>query len=182
MLQITIPKPCHENWSSMSPNQQGRFCSSCSKTVVDFTQMSNEEVEHFFVGQKEMVCGRFHNNQLANLRITLPDNLLIRRMAKWKRFLAACLLIFSTTLFSCEITNRSQILSQNMPHAVTDTVPVLKLGEIAGKLDTSCIKPKQDPELQIMGKIMVVQPTMGVPKIIPTEEAPNNELAPAKEL
>lgn len=47
-LKITIPEPCHESWDKMSPNDNGRFCLSCSKTVVDFTTMLPEEVQHFF--------------------------------------------------------------------------------------------------------------------------------------
>ena len=33
--KITIPKPCNKDWNSMSPNKKGRFCNSCSKTVID---------------------------------------------------------------------------------------------------------------------------------------------------
>jgi hypothetical protein len=40
-VQINIPKPCHENWHSMTPKEQGRFCGSCDKIVVDFSKMSD---------------------------------------------------------------------------------------------------------------------------------------------
>ncbi|MFT3678831.1 MAG: hypothetical protein QM791_01075 [Ferruginibacter sp.] len=103
MLQISIPKPCHEDWDKMTPNQQGRHCTACAKTVTDFTTMSDEEVKLFFINRtEEKTCGRFRTDQLQRITITLPENIFSIRMAYWKKFLAACLLAFSTTLFSCE--------------------------------------------------------------------------------
>ncbi len=63
-LHLTIPEPCHENWQQMTPNEQGRHCMSCQKTVVDFTLMSDQEVLHYISRASSAVCGRFNNNQL----------------------------------------------------------------------------------------------------------------------
>ena len=41
---LHIPEPCHEQWDKMSPAQQGRFCQQCSKTVVDFSTMTDQQV------------------------------------------------------------------------------------------------------------------------------------------
>jgi len=55
MLVPHIPNPCHKDWNQMTPNEKGRFCASCSKTVVDFTKPDNNSgIENF-----ENVCGRF---------------------------------------------------------------------------------------------------------------------------
>ena len=35
-MEISIQKPCHENWDSFTPNEQGAFCGKCVKTVIDF--------------------------------------------------------------------------------------------------------------------------------------------------
>jgi hypothetical protein len=103
MLKISIPTPCHEDWEAMIPNEKGRHCNSCIKTVVDFTNMSDEEVKYFFLNKKEdKVCGRFRNDQLQRITIELPKNIFYAPLPFWKKFLAACLIVFSATLFSCE--------------------------------------------------------------------------------
>ncbi|MBA3710729.1 MAG: hypothetical protein H0W83_18135 [Planctomycetes bacterium] len=39
-MTVRIPSPCHEDWSRMAPNERGRHCASCDKTVVDVTRMA----------------------------------------------------------------------------------------------------------------------------------------------
>lgn len=113
MLKISIPTPCHEDWNKMTPDETGRHCSSCAKSVVDFTGMSDEEVKHFFLKNKdEKVCGRFKQTQLHRIVIELPQNILSIQMPLWKKFLAACLVVFSTTLFSCETKINGKAVTQ----------------------------------------------------------------------
>lgn len=67
-MEISIQKPCHENWDAMTPNELGVFCGKCVKTVVDFSNKSIEEIKEFFIGkQNEKVCGRFEKAQLTSL-------------------------------------------------------------------------------------------------------------------
>ncbi len=61
---IYIPKPCHETWSKMTPTQQGKFCSACSKQVVDFSLMSDNQILNYLSHQTGKVCGRFDPEQL----------------------------------------------------------------------------------------------------------------------
>ena len=64
-VQVHIPQPCHENWHNMTPNEQGRFCGACQKTVVDFSAMSdNELLEYIANVSGYAACGRFSNDQL----------------------------------------------------------------------------------------------------------------------
>ncbi|OQP52037.1 hypothetical protein A4H97_25830 [Niastella yeongjuensis] len=63
-IQIRISEPCHENWQNMTPNEQGRFCGSCQKTVVDFTLMTDKELLDYFSKASQHTCGRFSNDQL----------------------------------------------------------------------------------------------------------------------
>lgn len=100
--KITIPKPCHENWDIMTPNENGRFCLSCSKTVVDFTSMVPDEIQHFFVqNQNNKICGRFRKSQLDSVIVQIPSRVLYAQTNYYKMFLLALFIAMGTTLFSC---------------------------------------------------------------------------------
>lgn len=64
-IQISIPTPCHEDWNKMTPAEQGKFCDSCLKCVIDFTQYSDRELYDFFNKHNgERICGRYNTTQL----------------------------------------------------------------------------------------------------------------------
>jgi len=63
-LYLSIADPCHEDWNKMTPVEQGRFCSSCQKNVVDFTMQTDEEIISFFNNYNGTACGRFTDEQL----------------------------------------------------------------------------------------------------------------------
>lgn len=100
--KITIPEPCHENWDEMIPNENGRFCMSCSKTVVDFSSMFPEEIQHYFAeNQNKKICGRFKKSQLDSITIQIPSLVLYSQTNYYKMFLLALFVAMGTTLFSC---------------------------------------------------------------------------------
>ena len=102
MLFLSIPKPCHENWDEMSHNEQGAFCKACSKIVVDFTTMNEDEVRNYlFQSRHEKTCGRFRNDQLMGTE-SLLSRLLARPIPFWKKFLGILLILFSSFLNGCE--------------------------------------------------------------------------------
>lgn len=63
-MKITIPKPCHENWNAMTPDEKGRFCAVCSKTVRDFRRASDDEIIDVFADASQEICGAFNPSQL----------------------------------------------------------------------------------------------------------------------
>jgi hypothetical protein len=100
-MRLSIPKPCHENWNEMTPNEQGSFCNVCAKTVVDFSLMSDEEVLGYFKNKsEEKTCGRFKISQLAPYEFRVD----IRKVARgsFPKIFAASMFIFFTSLFVCK--------------------------------------------------------------------------------
>lgn len=73
-ISIGIPEPCHENWNQMTPVEQGRYCASCQKTVIDFTYSSDREILEHLSRSGEQVCGRFENGQLNRTLATTTAN------------------------------------------------------------------------------------------------------------
>ena len=63
-IEFRVPHPCHENWDRMLESERGRFCNACSKTVVDFSVMSDQEVLEYFSSRSGNICGRFAPEQL----------------------------------------------------------------------------------------------------------------------
>ena len=101
--KISIPKPCHENWNGMTANEKGKFCGSCAKTVVDFTEKSTQEIQDFFKKhQGKKVCGHFKRKQLDSIVIQLPETIITEHLSFQKLFVVALLLVMGTTLFSCK--------------------------------------------------------------------------------
>ncbi len=79
--RISIPKPCHEAWAAMMPTGQGRHCTACQKTVVDFSQKSSAEILEFLAQPgRETTCGRFRPAQVQPL---YPRRLLTWPATPW---------------------------------------------------------------------------------------------------
>ncbi|MEG1591503.1 TonB-dependent receptor plug domain-containing protein [Chryseobacterium sp.] len=76
-MKIILPKPCHENWETMTPQEKGRFCAVCSKTVRDFTEDSDDEILDFFSdSSSQNTCGNFYESQLdRNMQYSFINSL-----------------------------------------------------------------------------------------------------------
>ncbi|SEN81553.1 CarboxypepD_reg-like domain-containing protein [Chitinophaga rupis] len=63
-LSLSVPNPCQQAWNEMTPSNEGHFCSHCNKTVIDFTQLTDEQVAAVFKNTSGKICGRFTASQL----------------------------------------------------------------------------------------------------------------------
>ncbi|MGZ4054764.1 MAG: energy transducer TonB [Bacteroidia bacterium] len=95
---ISVPNPCQEKWDSMQPQENGRYCGSCQKIVIDFTNKTEQEIiDHIAANSGKKMCGTFRTTQLQQ-----PNHFI--ESPKYEnsiRFLAALLLVFGMSLFSC---------------------------------------------------------------------------------
>lgn len=67
-VRYAIQDPCDKKWNDMQPEKQGRFCGSCEKSVVDFTNMSDFSIVSYLENHKhDKVCGRFTKPQLERV-------------------------------------------------------------------------------------------------------------------
>ncbi|QOG02669.1 hypothetical protein [Flavobacterium sp. MDT1-60] len=132
----------------MTPKDNGRYCLSCSKTVVDFTSMLPDEVQHFFIqNQNQNICGRFKKSQLDTLTIQIPSWILYAQMNYHKTFLLALFIAMGTTLFSCQ--DKKQKIDK--VEVVQDDVPVehISVGDpkITNSHDTLVPPPPPPPKV-----------------------------------
>lgn len=60
-----IPVPCPANWDEMKIGLVSRFCDSCQKDVMDFTQSSRHEILAYLIENRNSnVCARVYPSQL----------------------------------------------------------------------------------------------------------------------
>ncbi|MEP1490531.1 MAG: energy transducer TonB [Algibacter sp.] len=165
---ISIPKPCHEDWNQMSPKQKGRFCNSCSKTVIDFTKMDTYEIQDFISENKNSrICGHFKQTQLDSINIHIPSRVLEQQQSFHKLFLLALLIAMGTTLFNCTNKNGNQQKIDSIE--VVDTISnqvvdilggIQKIEESDSTVKKTCkMKPKNlsIPEIIIDGELVLAK-------------------------
>ncbi len=172
MYKILIPKPCHEKWEEMTPHGNGSFCGQCSKVVVDFTAMSDDEVQNYFMANAhQKLCGRFKTEQIENVQIQIPSYLIFRQNSFLKKFILISLVVFGTTLYSCTDSNGIVTGKTEFVMNSKDTVPAdqqITLGKVVRPpVDTpkkSC-SPDNKNNIEILGEIAVFNPTDTVEKL-----------------
>jgi hypothetical protein len=100
---VRIPEPCHEDWNKMLPDEKGKFCNSCSKSVFDFSNKTDTQIKDILMAHKDQkVCGHFKKTQIdrpLNFKIDLKD--LPKNKSVTKMFTIALFISFGTLLFSC---------------------------------------------------------------------------------
>ena len=137
-FKVSIPKPCHENWNTMTPKEKGRFCSSCAKTVVDFTKKSTEEIQDYLVENKnQRVCGHFYKKQLDTIVIEIPQATFNQKLSFQKLFILALFFVMGTTLFSCQYADGKK-------QKIEDVIVIDSFNKVDKKIDSLAIYNPKD--------------------------------------
>lgn len=61
--QLQISSPCAEDWGTMLPEEKGKFCLSCQKSVIDFSGMSDAAIVRVLEQSTGDICGRLRASQ-----------------------------------------------------------------------------------------------------------------------
>lgn len=100
VIKVSIPEPCHEDWSKMSQTEKGAFCQVCTKEVIDFTNVIDEDiVKH--VLKNDNACGRFSKTQLDR-------NLTLERSPGQRLAPLAASLLLPLTMMAGTVTTSKQ--------------------------------------------------------------------------
>lgn len=186
-LIITIPEPCHEDWNAMTPDKTGKFCGSCCKSVIDFSNKTDTEIKNILMEYKDQkVCGHFKKEQINRpLNIHINFNDLTKNMSTTKSFAIALFFVFGTMLFSCTDFKGKNINNIEFVKTNTDgeflrgdvlAIPKKKISDDSTKKETLKSKIKQvcTSENFVNGGISVrqVEPIQDTPKVITPQIIP----------
>lgn len=124
---LKIDTPCKQNWNLMTEEDLGRFCSKCSKTVVDLTRMNDHEIIRQLSNSKNSPCVRLTKNQSEILIKSNP-----KVQPKFYKILAGMLLLGSSNYISAQ---KSPILNTEFKtYPVNTVLPTFQ--EDVSKLDS----------------------------------------------
>lgn len=161
-LQLSIPQPCHENWDAMTPLEKGRFCDSCQKQVVDFSNMSDRQVAEFFKKPSTgSVCGRFMTDQLER-HIEIP-----KKRIPWLKY------FFQFTIPAFLVSIKASAEKMQGKVLLTTTIPVkppkVNTSQVEGLtiLPTDTTFKSTRLTLGTVTKQVCTKPLMGDIKIMP---------------
>jgi hypothetical protein len=172
-MKIKIEKPCHEDWSTMTSEAQGKFCNACEKSVVDFSMMSDAQILNYFSQPKsQKVCGRFNADQV--------DRALVNRIPERPspppqllHFAYLLVLVLGVGLTSCSntVTGKAEIMEQQDSLSPKMRKPVTKMGEVViGKM--SAPASSTAPEIE-MGKPRIIMGDTIMSNPVKKDSTPN---------
>ena len=127
---LRIPNPCNESWEHMTPDDKGRHCTQCSKTVVDFTSWEPAAILQYLQTQGTgKTCGRFRESQLM-LQDSEPFiyTVTTAHAPYYSKLVAIFLLAFGLIQIGCNTDvpeKKTQLTGVTMlgaPPAVIDTI------------------------------------------------------------
>jgi hypothetical protein len=103
MKNFGIEKPCSEDWNQMNHNEKGAFCKLCTKQVHDFSNKSANEIKLTLLELSgQSICTRMTLSQENELNNEFKIWLAQKKRNPQQLFIAALLIVFGLTLFSCE--------------------------------------------------------------------------------
>jgi len=132
---LRLDKSCKENWDKMSPNNNGRFCKICSKTVIDFTKLTRDEIQQKLKEANGNLCVKVTKTQLSS-PILLNSEKSKEFKLPYSKVAASVMLVASlNSIQACkeyseeqkiELTTVNPSNSSNNLHSKEDSRPIKK--------------------------------------------------------
>ena len=109
-MKVQIPKPCSQSWDEMTLENGGRHCAACSKTVTDFTRMSDAQILEVLRATTSD-CGRFRVEQLNRELMALPAEKRFS-FASFYKLAASLLLVLSASNLTAQTKKSIETTTQ----------------------------------------------------------------------
>jgi hypothetical protein len=120
---------------------QGRFCQSCQKTVVDFTQLTDQQTIELLASTGN-TCGRFAVGQLERVNTGLIPPQKVSSFS-WKKFSIAAAFIGFVPFITAEAQVRKSVAIASVTHK-KDTLRAIQASIEKNGLLTEVVRPPID--------------------------------------
>ena len=118
--KLSIENPCHKkDWHTMKDVDKGKFCSVCSKNVMDFATWQDKEIIAYLNNTDASICGRLNHSQLNRIiAINKPSEI-----KYWHKLVAS--LVVLTTASNLDATNNivNKPISQQQENSNSKKLP-----------------------------------------------------------
>jgi hypothetical protein len=142
-VKLTIPNPCSADLTKMTPTARGVHCSLCTKEVVDFKGMSDNEVLNFLNTSKGGICGSFRPMQL-NRELLVTETRTSNNRRTWFEKWVAAALVFCSVNF---------LKSQN-PQATSAPAAVEQHSQLNSVSDSTKVEKPILRKVSIQGQVL----------------------------
>ncbi|GAA4176380.1 hypothetical protein [Sphingobacterium ginsenosidimutans] len=144
---LQVKESCTADWGKMTAQEQGRFCGKCEKVVVDFSEMSDQEIVDQIKKSSKGLCGRFYEDQLLrelDASVSFAKNPLWRN--RWSGIAAGLMLIGSLSFHTAQAQK-------------TFTTGEVAVVQSKGASKTVGKQPNPEPRInnKTTGEVIVVQ-------------------------
>ena len=140
-----VHNPCQENWDKMLPQEKGRFCNSCAKTVVDYANMSDREINERMRNATSHMCGRFTQEQIDKT-FTIRPKVQLSAQRRFFQYILTFLLgskAFVNKAIAQDTLKTEQAdslkLTVQADSCITDTIALAQADTLSWKSDSTWV-------------------------------------------
>lgn len=158
-LHLPIQNPCHEDWTAMESDGEGRrFCDVCTKHVHDVSAMTESTARAVLASEsaKGRVCVRYTTDATGNIRFK-PE--VVEAPSLWRMTLAAAGMAMAL-LTGCADAEPDRVAADRCVYEVGPWSFTAERGQ------GTCPAADPEPEALIMGEAVIEPPPEPIPEPI----------------